>query len=138
AYWIALDPNRSQRSKVPSPRAAIAHDASTIVWPWSARFTGPPGSDGPSATPIGRKRELTSAAPRTAAATVPPCVRIAIAVNCAEPAKTIADIAIAAPADRPALWATTPKDVATSDPAIANGRPARSPARRRVFRLVRS
>ena len=115
-YCTAVEPNSSQRSNVPSPRPAIAHEASTIACPWTARRSGPPGSDGPSATPIGRKREFTSAAASTAAATVPPWARIAIAVNWAEPANTIADIAIAAPADSPALCATTPKDSASSVP----------------------
>src|SRR5215218_468681 len=137
-YCTAVEPNSSQRSNVPSPRDAIAHDASTIAWPCAARRSGPPGSDGPSAKPIGRKRELTSAAASTAAPTVPPCDRIAIAVNCAEPAKTIADIAIAAPADSPALCATTPKDSASRPPAIPNGTPARTPSIRRARRLLRA
>ena len=32
----------SSRSNVPSPRLAIAHEASTIVWPSAARRSGPP------------------------------------------------------------------------------------------------
>ena len=85
-YWTALEPNSSQRSKVPSPREASAHEASTTVGPWAARQSARPGSDGASATPIGRKREFISAAAPIAAATPPPPARIAMAVNCAEPA----------------------------------------------------
>ncbi len=88
-YWVADAPNRSQRSKLPSPRPASAHEASTTAWPCAARLSGPPGSDGPSAAPIGRKREFISAAAPIAAPTVPPPPMIAIAVNCAEPANTI-------------------------------------------------
>ena len=52
----------------PSPRLAIAHDESTTVWPCAARRSQRPGSDGASATPIGRKREFMSAAAAIAAA----------------------------------------------------------------------
>src|SRR3954451_18266583 len=135
-YCTEVEPKRSQRSNVPSPRPAIPHEASTIACPCAARRSGPPGSDGPIATPIGRKREFTSAAASTAAATVPPCDRIAIAVNCADPANTIADIAIAAPADSPAPCATTPNESASSPLATANGSPARSPSRRRSRRTL--
>src|SRR3954452_21380130 len=137
-YCGAVEPKSSQRSNVPSPRPAIAHDASTTAWPCAARRKGPPGSDGPSAAPIGRNREFTSAAASTAAATVPPEARIAMAVNCAAPAKTIADIAIAASGVKPALFATTPKDSASSPPATANGMPARKPWARTARRPVRS
>ena len=30
-YWIAVEPKSSARSNVPSPREAIAHDASTVA-----------------------------------------------------------------------------------------------------------
>src|SRR3954447_12719179 len=137
-YCGAVEPNSSQRSNVPSPRPAMAHDASTTAWPCAARRSGPPGSDGPSAAPIGRKREFTSAAAMTAAATVPPEARIAMAVNCAAPAKTIADITMAASGVKPALLATTPKDSASSAPAIANGMPARKPWASTARRPMRS
>src|SRR3954466_12839813 len=94
-YWIELEPNSSQRSKVPSPRAASAHEASTTVWPCAARHGQRPGSDGASATPTLRKREFISAPAPIAAATPPPAATIAIEANCAEPAKTINDITIA-------------------------------------------
>ena len=51
--------------------------------------------------PIGRKREFISAAAPTAAPTPPPAAMIEIAANCAEPAKTIADITIAPRAEKP-------------------------------------
>ena len=69
-----------------------------------------------------------SAAAATAAPAVPPEARIAIAANWAEPAKTIADITIAAMADRPAPWATTPNDSASRPPATPKGTPARTPS----------
>ena len=97
-----LAPNSNQRSNVPSPRDAIAQEASTTVWPWRARLSGPPGSDGPSAAPIARKREFMSVAADIAAPAPPPAARIATAVNCAEPAKTTSDIRIASRAVKPA------------------------------------
>ena len=133
-YWTAVEPNSSQRSKVPSPREASAHEASTTAWPWSARRSGPPGSDGPSAAPMARKREFIIAAATSAAPTVPPAATMAIAVNCAEPAKTIADMTIAAVADSPAPSARTPNDSATTPAAMPNGAPARSPSTSRARR----
>src|SRR3954469_5532449 len=127
-YCGAVEPNRNQRSKVPSPRFAIAHDESTIVWPCAARFAAPPGSDGPSAIPIGRKREFISAAPPTAAPSVPPAAKIETAANWAEPANTIADITIAARVLKPASRASTPNESDSRNPAAANGTPARTPA----------
>jgi hypothetical protein len=129
---MAVEPKSSQRSKVPSPRLDSAHDASTIACPCAARRSGPPGSDGASATPIGTKRELISAAAPSAAPISPPPATIAIAVNCAEPAKTIADITTTAICDIPAFCATTPNEIASSAAAIANGTPARRPARSRA------
>jgi hypothetical protein len=85
-YWIELEPNSTQRSNVPSSRAASAHEASTTVWPCAARQSARPGREGASATPIGRKREFISAAAPTAAPTPPPAAMIAIAANWAEPA----------------------------------------------------
>ena len=95
-YWIALEPNSSARSKRPWPSAAIAHDASTTVCPCTARLTGPPGSDGATAMPMGRKREFISAAAPIAEPSPPPAPRMESAAICAEPAKTIADIITAA------------------------------------------
>src|SRR5215210_8084639 len=74
--------------------------------------------------PMGRKREFMSAAAPIAAATVQ------IAANCAEPAKTMADIAIACTALIPASTARTPNDADTSSPAVANGKPSRTPRRK--------
>ena len=85
-YWAALWPNSQVRSKVPSPRAAIAQEESTTVWPCTARASRPPGSDGPNATPIARKREFISAEATTAAPTPPPAASTAMDANCAEPA----------------------------------------------------
>src|SRR3712207_7280592 len=75
-YCTADEPNRNQRSNVPSPFAAIAHDESTTVWPCAARSSALPGSDGASAIPIGRKREFISAAAMTAAPSPPPAATI--------------------------------------------------------------
>ena len=129
-YCGIVEPNSSQRSNVPSPRAASAHEASTTVWPCAARHGQRPGSEGASATPIIRKREFISAPAPIAAATPPPAARIATEANCAEPAKTIIDITIAASADIPASRARIPNDIATRKPATANGRPSRIPFRR--------
>ena len=99
----ALEPNSSQRSNVPSPRAGDRPRGVDDRLPLDARAgSGPPGSDGPSATPIGRKREfIERRREHRGADRRRPAARIAIAVNCAEPANTIADIAIAAPAEQP-------------------------------------
>ena len=51
-YCAADEPKSVWRSKRPSPRLAIAQDASTTAWPSSARRTRPPLSDGPIASPI--------------------------------------------------------------------------------------
>jgi hypothetical protein len=85
-YWPALCPNRKARSKLPSSRRASAQELSTTVCPCSARFSRPPGSDGPRATPMGRKREFIRAAAATAAPIPPPAERIPMLANCAEPA----------------------------------------------------
>src|SRR4051794_9156569 len=127
-YCGAVEPNRNQRSNVPSPRPAIAQEASTTVWPWAARLAAPPGSDGPSAMPIGRKREFISAAAPTADATPPPAATIDTAANCADPANTIAENAITASVEKPASRASTPNDSDSRKPAAANGMPARTPA----------
>ena len=130
-YCTEVEPNSSQRSNVPSPRAASAHEASTTVWPCAARHGQRPGSDGASATPIIKKREFISVPAPIAAATPPPAAMIAIDANWAEPAKTISDITIAATADSPASRATMPNVSATRKPAIANGTPSRKPLRKR-------
>src|SRR5918998_5707671 len=130
-YCAALAPNNSQRSNDTSLRRAIAHDASTTVCPCAAREAALPGSEGASATPIGRKREFIIAEAPIAVHTPPPAAMMATAVNCAEPANTIADIRIAPTGDRPACRSSTPKETARSPPASANGTPARSPTRNR-------
>ena len=89
-----------------------------------------PGSDGPSAAPIARKREFIRAAAASAAPTPPPPATIATAVNCADPAYTIADITIVARGDSPAESASTPNVIDTRPPAMANGTPARTPSRK--------
>ena len=91
---------------------------------------GPPRSEGAKATPIGRKREFISAAAAMAAPAPPPWARIATALNCADPANTIADITTASSFDSPASCATTPNETDRSSPAAANGRPARTPSRK--------
>src|SRR4051812_2594539 len=126
-YCGAVEPNRNQRSNVPSPRPAIAQEASTTVCPWAARLAAPPGSDGPSAIPIGRKREFISAAAPTAEATPPPAATIETAANCAEPANTIAEKAIVATIEKPASRASTPNDSDSRKPAAAYGSPALTP-----------
>src|SRR4051812_35446073 len=64
-----------------------------------------------------------------AAMTDPPWPRIATAANCALPAYTNADIAIAAAPGMPAARAEIPKEMATTNTAAANGIAARAPAR---------
>jgi hypothetical protein len=118
-YWTALAPNRKWRSKRPSPRLAIAHDESTTVCPCAARRNAEPGSDGASAMPIGRKRVFISAAAPIAAPTPPPAAMIEIAANCADPAKTNADMTSAPTAEKPASRASTPKVMASTPPATA-------------------
>src|SRR4051794_31433791 len=127
-YCGAVEPNRNQRSNVPSPRPAIAQEASTTVWPWAARLAAPPGSDGPSAIPIGRKREFISAAAPTAEATPPPAATMEIAANCADPANTIAENAMVATTEKPASRASTPNESDSRKPAAAYGSPALTPA----------
>src|SRR3954451_18505831 len=78
--------------------------------------------------PIGRKREFISAAAPPAAPSPPPAATIEIAANCAEPANTIADMTIAAGAERPASRARTPNETDSKKPAAAHGTPAPKPA----------
>ena len=62
-YCGAVAPNRNQRSKRPSPRARHRPRRVDDRLALRARASSqPPGSDGASATPIGRKREFISAA----------------------------------------------------------------------------
>src|SRR3954447_9181592 len=137
-YCTAVDPNRNQRSNVPSPRLAIAQEASATVCPCAARLCARPGSDGASAIPIARKREFISAAAPTAAPMLPPAETIEIAANWAEPANTIADITIAAITLKPASRASTPNDSERRNPASAYGTPARRPARHDALRVAPS
>ena len=65
--------------------------------------------------------------PRPAAAAT-----IEIAANCAEPAKTIADMTIASTAEKPASRASTPNDNATHAAGEREGTPARRPARKEL------
>ena len=109
-------PMRRRRRSGPGPRATARGPVAT------ARVRRPSARSGSSSAPRRRWRSSTP----------PPAARIAIAVNCAEPANTIADITIAATDDRPAWRATTPKEIATSRPARANGTPSRSPSRKRA------
>ena len=57
----------------------------------------------------------------------PPAAKIATAANCADPAKTMADMTMAPMAENPASRATTPKDSASTPDAMAKGTPARTP-----------
>ena len=101
-------------------------------------MSGPPESDGAKATPIGRKREFISAAAPSAAPSVPPAPMIPSAAICAEPAKTIALIRIAVQPGMPTSPASTPKDIASTLPASANGEPGAQPvAERRLHAAVR-
>ena len=79
---------------------------------------------------MGRKREFISARGPDGGRHVPPVATMEIAANCAEPAKTMADMAIACRALIPASTARMPKDADTSSPAAANGKPSRTPRRK--------
>jgi hypothetical protein len=70
------------------------------------------------------------ASPRRAAGRPPPWAITASAANCADPAKTSADIAIAPIAEKPAWTASTPKESETTLLANAYGVPARTPAQK--------
>ena len=98
------------RLNVPSPRLASAHDASTTACPSAARRSGPPGSDGASAMPMARKRECIRVAAPSAAPIPPPPVTIASAANCADPANTSAEVAMACSSVKPACTARTPNE----------------------------
>ena len=129
-------PNSSQRSKVPSPRPASAHEASTTAWPCSARAERPAGQRRRRARRPSAGSASSSARPRRSPRRPPPpASTIAIAANCAEPAKTITDMTIAAPADEARVLRDHAEGQARrARPAIANGMPARTPSRRRCRR----
>jgi hypothetical protein len=80
--------------------------------------------------PIGRYRECTRVAALRAAGRPPPWAITASAANCADPANTSADIAIAPIAEKPAWTASTPKESETTLLASAYGVPARTPAQK--------
>ena len=74
----------------------------------------PAGKGRRERSPIIRKRAFSRQPATIAAAASPPAARTAVAANWADPAKTRADIAMAAPA--PIVGrATTPKDTATQE-----------------------
>ena len=52
------------------------------------------------------------------------------AANCADPANTITDMTIAPTAEKPTCRASTPNDSDSTSETIANGTPARTPARK--------
>jgi hypothetical protein len=53
---------------------------------------------------------------------------IATAANCADPAKTIADMTIVASGEKPMSTASTPNDSDRTTATTPNGMPARRPA----------
>jgi hypothetical protein len=120
-------PEQVRPVEAPVARAAMTHEESTTACPSSARRARPPRRDGPTAKPMGTKREFMSAAAPTAAPIPPPAPRIPIAANCALPAKTTADMTTAAHALSPTSTATTPKDSDSTRDAAAYGRPSRAP-----------
>src|SRR3954452_4036697 len=124
----SVAPSRISRSKVPSPRLAIAHEASTIAWASTALRTRPPRSAGAAARLIGRKRVLMSRPAETAAATPPPSSSTLTAANWAAPAKTTNDITIVAVAPRIGS-ASTPNDAPIANVGSTNGAAARMPRR---------
>ena len=79
--------------------------------------------------PIARNREFISVAAERAAGRPPPAATIASEANCADPAKTIADMRTACHGVIPAWVATTPKESDTRNPAPAYPQPARRPRR---------
>jgi hypothetical protein len=83
--------------------------------------------------PIARNRPFIRVAADTAAATPPPPARIASAANCAEPAKTSAEVRIVCNAENPACRARTPNDIDSRTATTPNGTPSRSPARKESF-----
>src|SRR3954452_23574847 len=124
----SVAPSRISRSKVPSPRLAIAHEASTIAWASTALRTRPPRSAGAAARLIGRKRVLMSRPADTAAATPPPSSSTLTAANWAAPAKTTNDMTIVAVAPRIGS-ASTPNDAPIANVGSTNGAAARMPRR---------
>ena len=109
---------------MPSPREDSAHEASTTVWPFAARFSGPPRKDGPTAALIGRKREFMRVAAAIAAPAPPPAATIETEANCAEPANTIAENTIASDLREAGLARRGSRTTcARMPPATANGAP---------------
>ena len=72
---------------------ASAVDSSSTIWLESARFQSGPRSSGAIVSPYGRWRAFSTMPPATTASGVPPEAIVAIARNCAPPAKTSSDIA---------------------------------------------
>jgi hypothetical protein len=68
---------------------------------------------------MGTNLLFMSAAAATAGTTPPPAARMPTAANCADPAKTTADMTTAASAGKPRSVATTPKDRASTPEAPA-------------------
>ena len=117
----------SPRSKLPSPRLAMTKEASTIVWPWAARASGPPRSEGPMAKPMGSQRAFMSIPAVIAATAPPPAARTLRAANWAAPEKTKIDMAIGATGPMTGR-ARTPKDTPRASVGSTSGSPARTPA----------
>ena len=88
----------------------------------------PPRIDGPSATPMARKREAISVAATIAVTTLPPALSTASTANCAAPENTIADITIGASVPQSVVTAATPNEAPISAVGMTSGRAARKPA----------
>lgn len=87
--------------------------------PSAARRSGPPGSDGASAMPMARKRECIKVAEPSAAPIPPPPLTIASAANCADPANTRAEVAMACSGVNPVCTARTPNEPESTKPTAA-------------------
>ena len=127
AYRTSPAPISRPRSKLPSPRAATAHDSSTTSWAARNRRQNPPTITGATVTPIGPYRALSSTAAVTALATPPPASRIEAEANCAEPANVVPDITTAANGGNPADRASSPKEIPKPATAMVSGNTARAP-----------
>lgn len=125
-------PSISRRSNVPSPRLAIAHEASTIACPSAARRSGPPLSAGATAKPMGKKPVLMSRPAVMAEAALPPAARMETDASWAAPPNTRTDMAIAVKAPITGS-ASTPKDMPMASLGSAKGSPALMPSFRLVF-----
>ncbi len=124
----SVEPSRRLTPYCPSPVRARISDASTTAWPSSARRTVPPRIDGPSATPMARKREAISVAATIAVIAEPPALRTASVANCAAPENTTTDITTGATEPQPTVTAETPNDAPISAVGMTSGRAARIPA----------